>query len=93
MNFKIRAQRAMFNKTADWLIGVKFQRGFQVTIKCATPCLCHVLSQEPITRSLHLCCTLESILSNEELFLQQAFPRKSIVSEDVNVNEHDCAAH
>ena len=45
--------------------------------------------QEPITRSLHLCCTLESTLSNEELFLEQAFPRKSIVSEDVNVNEHD----
>ena len=41
--------------------------------------------QEPITRSLHLCCTLESALSNEELFLEQAFPRKSIVSEDVNV--------
>ena len=36
-----------------------------------------------------LCCTLESTLSNEELFLEQAFPRKSIVSEDVNVNEHD----
>ena len=37
--------------------------------------------------------TLESTLSNEELFLEQAFPRKSIVSEDVNVNEHDWAAH
>ena len=49
--------------------------------------------QEPITRSLHLCCTLESTLSNEALFLEQAFPRKSIVSEDVNVNEHDWAAH
>ena len=46
-------------------------------------------NKEPITRSLHLCCTLESTLSNEELFLEQAFPRKSIVSEDVNVNEHD----
>ena len=45
--------------------------------------------QEPITQSLHLCCTLESTLSNEELFLEQAFPRKSIVSENVNVNEHD----
>ena len=50
-------------------------------------------NQEPITRSLHLCCTLESTLSNEELFLEQAFPRKSIVSEDVNVNEHDRAVH
>ena len=49
--------------------------------------------QEPITRSLHLCCTLESTLSSEELFLEQAFPRKSIVSEDVHVNEHDWAAH
>ena len=49
--------------------------------------------QEPITRSLHLCCTVESTLSNEELFLEQAFLRKSIVSEDVNVNEHDWAAH
>ena len=46
-----------------------------------------------ITRSLHLCCTLESTLSNEELFLEQAFPWKSIVYEDVNVNEHDWAAH
>ena len=46
-------------------------------------------NQEPITRSLHLYCTLESTLSSEELFLEQAFPRKSIVSEDVNVNEHD----
>ena len=45
--------------------------------------------QEPITRSLHLGCTLESTLSNEELFLEQALPRKSVVSEDVNVNEHD----
>ena len=48
--------------------------------------------QEPITRSLHLCCTLESTLSSEELCLEQAFPRKSIVSEDVHVNEHDWAA-
>ena len=45
--------------------------------------------QEPITRSLHLCCALESTLSSEELFLEQAFPRKSIVSEDVHANEHD----
>ena len=30
-----------------------------------------------------MCCTLESTLSSEELFLEQAFPRKSIVSEDV----------
>ena len=45
--------------------------------------------QEPITRSLHLCCTLESTLPSEELFLEQAFLRKSIVSEDVHVNEHD----
>ena len=42
MNFKIRAQRVLFNETADWLVGVKFQRGFKVTIKCATPCLCYV---------------------------------------------------
>ena len=49
--------------------------------------------QEPITRSLHLYCALESTLSNEELFLEQAFPRKFIVSEDVNVNEYDWAAH
>ena len=42
MNFKIRAQRVLFNETADWLIGVKFQCGFKVTIKCATPCLCYV---------------------------------------------------
>ena len=49
--------------------------------------------QEPITRSLHLCCTLESTLSSEELFLEQAFRRKSIVSEDVHVNEHDSASH
>ena len=45
--------------------------------------------QEPITRSLHLCGTLESTLSSEELFLEQAFLRKSIVSEDAHVNEHD----
>ena len=51
--------------------------------------LCTSCHQEPITRSLHLCCTLESTLSNEELFLEQAFPRKSIVSEDANVNEND----
>ena len=49
--------------------------------------------QEPITRSLHLCCTLESTLSSEELFSEQAFLRKSIVSEDVHVNEHDQASH
>ena len=49
--------------------------------------------QEPITRSLHLCSTLESTLSSEELFLEQALPWKSIVSEDVHVNEHDWAAH
>ena len=40
--------------------------------------------QEPITRSLHMCCTLESTLSSEELFIEQAFRRKSIVFEDVN---------
>ena len=45
--------------------------------------------QEPITRSLHLCCTLESTLSSQELFSEQAFLLKSIVSEDVHVNEHD----
>ena len=45
--------------------------------------------QEAITRSLHLCCNFESTLSREELFLEQAFLRKSIVSEDVHVNEHD----
>ena len=38
MNFKIRAQRVAFSEAADWLAGVKFQRGFKVTIKCATPC-------------------------------------------------------
>ena len=27
-------------------------------------------NQEPITRSLHMCRTLESILSSEELFLE-----------------------
>ena len=32
-------------------------------------------SQEPITWSLHTCCTLESTLSDKELFLEQAFPR------------------
>ena len=32
-----------------------------------------------------MCCTLESTLSNEELFLEQAFPRKSIVSENVRI--------
>ena len=37
--------------------------------------------------------TLESTLSNEELYLEQAFLRKSIVSEEVNINEHDWAAH
>ena len=56
-------------------------------------CMGFYLYQEPITRSLHLCCTLESTLSNEELFSEQAFPRKSIVSEDVNINENDWAAH
>ena len=54
-----------------------------------SPGLSDTVIQEPITLSLHLCCTLESTLSNEELFLEQAFPRRSIVSEDVNVNEHD----
>ena len=29
-----------------------------------------------------MCCTLESTLSDEELFLEQAFPRKYIVSEN-----------
>ena len=41
--------------------------------------------QEPITRSLHMCCTLESTLSDEELFLEQALPRKYIVSENVRI--------
>ena len=36
MNLKIRAQLVVFNKAADWLICVKFQRGFKVTIKSAT---------------------------------------------------------
>ena len=31
--------------------------------------------QEPITWSLHTCRTLESTLSDKELFLEQAFPR------------------
>ena len=31
--------------------------------------------QEPITWSLHMCCTLESTHSRKELFLEQAFPR------------------
>ena len=53
----------------------------------------HYMRQEPITGSLHLYCTLGSTLSNEELFLEQAFLRKSIVSEDVHVNEHDWASH
>ena len=43
------------------------------------------IRQEPITRSLHMCCTLESTLSDEELFLEQAFPRKYIVSENVRI--------
>ena len=34
-----------------------------------------VVSQEPITWSLHTCCTLESTLSDKELFLEQAFSR------------------
>ena len=42
MNFKIRAQRVVYNEASDWLIGMKFQRGFKVTIKCATPGLCHL---------------------------------------------------
>ena len=31
--------------------------------------------QEPITWSIHVCCTLESTHSRKELFLEQAFPR------------------
>ena len=31
------------------------------------------LRQEPITWSLHMCCTLDSTLCSEELFLKQAF--------------------
>ena len=27
MNYKNRAQRVAFNEAADWLIGVKFERG------------------------------------------------------------------
>ena len=42
VNFKIRAQYVAFNETADWLIGVKFQCGFKVRKRCATPCLYHV---------------------------------------------------
>ena len=56
----------------------------QVHILCHYDELIH-FRLEPITRSLHLCCTLESTLSNKELFLEQAFPRKSIVSEDVKI--------
>ena len=36
---------------------------------------CNMLPQEPITWSLHTCFTLESTLSDKELFLEQAFPR------------------
>ena len=36
--------------------------------------------QEVITRNPHMCCTLELTLSSKELFLEQAFPRKFIVS-------------
>ena len=38
----------------------------------------YVLIQDPIARSLHMCCTLERTLSSKELFLEQAFPRKYI---------------
>ena len=41
---------------------------------------CHcgniVWEQEPITRSRHKRCTLESTLSSKELFLEQASPSK-----------------
>ena len=60
------------------------------------------LGQEPITRSLHTCCTLESSLSSGEIFLQQAFafdklPRTlsaivvkaSSEHKKLHVNEHD----
>ena len=33
--------------------------------------------QEPISWSLHMCCTLELTHSRKELFLEQAFPRNS----------------
>ena len=49
MNYKNRAQRVAFNEAADWLIGVKFERGDKVTLKCATPCLYRV-------RQNHLIC-------------------------------------
>ena len=39
MNYENRAQRVAFSEAADWLIGVKFERGDKVTLKCATPCL------------------------------------------------------
>ena len=39
VNFQIRTQRVAFSEAADWLVGVKFQRGFKV---CTTPCLHHV---------------------------------------------------
>ena len=35
-----------------------------------------------------MCCTLESTLSDEELFLEQAFPRKYIVSENVIITDN-----
>ena len=49
MNYKNRAQRVAFNEAADWLIGVKFERGDKVTLKCATPCLY-------LVRQNHLIC-------------------------------------
>ena len=49
MNYKNRAQRVAFNEAADWLIGVKFERGDKVTLKCATLCLYRV-------RQNHLIC-------------------------------------
>ena len=49
MNYKNRAKRVTFNEAADWLIGVKFERGDKVTLECATPCLYRV-------RQNHLIC-------------------------------------
>ena len=42
VNFKIRLQHVVWNKATDWLIGVKFTRGFKATIKCGLPRLYRV---------------------------------------------------
>ena len=68
---------AFFSMMKNWLL-LKNTPTSRLERNSPPPPVLPYMGQEPITRSFHMCCTLESTLSSEELFLEQDFPRKYI---------------